>query len=61
MINTIATNVTKSFHNKKVRDSYILNTVLLVIILLLIFTNICYHYTKHWSKQKNIEALTIQK
>ena len=33
-------------HNKKVRDCYILHTVLLVIILLLIITIICYHYAK---------------
>ena len=32
-----------NFHSKKVRDCYILHTVLLVIILLLIITTICYH------------------
>ena len=32
-----------NFHNKKVRDCYILHTVLLVIILLLVITTICYH------------------
>ena len=31
--NAIATNVTKNFHSKKVRDCYILHTVLLAIIL----------------------------
>ena len=42
MTNTIATNITstasKNCHSKKVRDCYILHTVLLVIILLLIIT-----------------------
>ena len=45
--NTIETNVTSTAsincHSKKVRDCYILHTVLLVIILLLIVTIICYH------------------
>ena len=53
--NTIATNVTKNCHIKKVRDCYILHAVLLVIILLLIFTIFCYQY----AKQKCINALTI--
>ena len=48
--NTIATNVMSAAsiycHSKKVRDCYILHTVLLVIILLLIITIICYHYAK---------------
>ena len=48
--NTIATNVTITAsincHSKKVKDCYILHTVLLVIILLLIVTIICYHYVK---------------
>ena len=61
MTNTIATNVTNSSsincHRKKVRDFYILHTVLLAIILLLIITIICYHYAKHRLKQ-NIDALT---
>ena len=60
--NTIATNVTKTCHSKKSRykfDCYILHTVLLVIILLLIITIICYHYAKHRSKQKGINALGI--
>ena len=52
--NTIAANVTSTasinFHSKKVRDCYILHTVLLVIILLLIIAIICYHY----AKQKDI-------
>ena len=43
MATTIATNVTKNCHSKKVRDCYILRTVLLVIILLLIITIICYY------------------
>ena len=44
--------------NKKVRykiDCYILKTVLLVIILQLIITIICYHY----AKPKGIDALLI--
>ena len=45
--NTIATNVTSSasiyFHCKKVKDCYILHTILLVIVLLLIITIVCYH------------------
>ena len=48
--NTIATNVKSTasinWHSKKVRDCYILHTVLLAIILLLIFTIICYYYAK---------------
>ena len=48
--NTIATNVfsTASIncHSKKVRDYYILHTVLSVTIILLIITIICYHYVK---------------
>ena len=35
-----------NYHNKKVTDCYILRTALLVIILLLIITFICYHYAK---------------
>ena len=49
-INTITTNVMSAAsincHSKKVRDCYILHTVLLVIILLLIIIIICYHYAK---------------
>ena len=33
-------------HSKKLRDCYILHTVLLVIILMLIITIICYYYAK---------------
>ena len=55
MTNTIATNATKNCHSKKVRDCYILHTVLLVIILPLMTTITCYHY----AKQKSIDALTI--
>ena len=59
MKNTIATNVTNTSsincHSKKVRDCYILYTVLLAIILLLIITIIRYHY----AKQRIIDALTI--
>ena len=46
----IATNVTSNVslncHSKKVRDCYILHTVLLAIILLLIVTIMCYNYAK---------------
>ena len=46
--NTIVTNVTSTAltncHRKNVRDCYILHIDLLAIILLLIFTIICYHY-----------------
>ena len=48
--NTVAINVKSAasinWHSKKVRDCYILHTVLLAIILILIFTIICYHYAK---------------
>ena len=48
--NTIATNVLSTAsincHSKKVRDYYILHTVLSVTIILLIITIICYHYVK---------------
>ena len=48
--NFIPTNVTSTAsincHSKKVRDCYILHTILLVIILLLIIIIICYHYAK---------------
>ena len=40
---TIATNVTKNCLSKKVKDCYILHTVLLAITLLLIITIICYY------------------
>ena len=57
--NTIATNVTSTasinFHSKKVKNCYILKTVLLVIILLLIKTIIFYDY----AKQRNTDALTV--
>ena len=63
--NTISTNVVSTVSlysdDKKVRynmDYYILHTVLLVIMLFII-TIICYHYTKHRSKQKNFATLTI--
>ena len=53
MTNTIATNTSINFHNKKVRyktDCYILHTVLLVTILLLVIAIICFYYAKHRSK-----------
>ena len=63
MTNTIATNVTSTAsvncHSKKVKDCYILHTVLLAVMLLLIITIIGYHYAKHKSKQKRTDALTI--
>ena len=55
LTNTLAAKVTKSCHSKKVRDYYILHTVLLAIILLLIIAILYYYY----AKQKCIEALTI--
>ena len=68
MTNTIATNITSTapinFHSEKVRykiDCCILDPVLLVILLLLVFTTICYHYAKHRSKQKVTDALTMYK
>ena len=49
-IATKKTNVTSAasinYHSKKVRDCYIMHTVLLVIILLLIIFIICYLFTK---------------
>ena len=56
--NTTATNVTRNCHSKKLRNWYILHTVLLVIILLLMITIICYRYAKYRSKQKSIHKLT---
>ena len=59
--NSTATNVTSTAsiycHSKKVRDCYILYTVLLAIIQLLTITIICYHYTKkrHNTKMENNE------
>ena len=50
MTNTIATYVSIKTHNLKVRykiDCYILHTDLLVIMLLLINTIICYYYATH--------------
>ena len=48
--NTVAVNVTNgasmNFHCKKVKDYYILHTVLLVIILVSIIRIICCHYEK---------------
>ena len=53
MTNTVTINVSTNSDGKKVRykmDCYILHTVLLVIMLSLIITIICYHH----SKLKNI-------
>ena len=60
--NTLATNVSINSYDKKLRyniDYYILNAILVVIILPLIITIVCYHYEKHRSKQKSIDALAI--
>ena len=65
MTNTIPTNITNAMStnastnsdSKRVRyemDCYILHIILLVIILLFIISIICYLYTKHKSKLKNI-------
>ena len=55
--NTIATNKSINSDDKKVRykiDWYILHIVLLMIIFLLITIIICYQYSKHRSKLKNM-------
>ena len=59
--NTISSNVTSTVSinsdEKKVRykiNCYILHMLLLATILLFIIVIICYHYTKHSSKQKNM-------
>ena len=48
--NTVATNVTSTASincdSKKIKDGYILHKPLLVILLLLTVTIICYHYAK---------------
>ena len=59
MTNTIATNVTKNYYTKNLRDCYILHIVLLSIILLMIITIICYYYVKHRSEEKLIDILPI--
>ena len=57
--NAIAINVASAasinFHTKKVKDCYILHTVLLAIVLVPIIIIICYRYTK----QNYINAITI--
>ena len=51
--NSITTNVASTAsincHSEKVRNCYILHTVLLAIILLLIIIIICYYYAKQKS------------
>ena len=46
--NNIATNVTSTVsincHGKKVRDCYILQTVVLAIVLLLVINIVCYYF-----------------
>ena len=50
MTNTVATNIMSTTsincHSKKVRNWYLLHTVLLGIILPLVFIIICYYYAK---------------
>ena len=57
--NTIVTNISINCHSEKIRDCFILHTVLLTVILLLKIAIVCYHYTKHRSKQKDVYALTM--
>ena len=60
MYDEIATNMSINSDDEKVRhknDCYIWPRVLLVTILLSIITIICYHYVKHKSTQKSIDAL----
>ena len=61
--NTTATNVTSTTslncQSKTVRDSCILDRVLLLIILLLLITMTFSRYKIHKSKQKGINALTV--
>ena len=61
IVSTNVTNKTRTVsinrHNKKVRykmDCYILHTVLLLIMLLLIITIICYKNTKHRLELKSV-------
>ena len=65
--NAISTSVTSTgsinYDDKKVRykmECYILYTVLLMIILLFTIAITCDHYTKHRSKLKNVNVLTIE-
>ena len=60
--NTILRNVTNTMSiisDEDKMDCYVLDTVFLVIILLFIVAIICYHHTKHKSKQKHTGTLTI--
>ena len=53
MLQIMYQQMSKHFHNKKVRykmDCYILHTVKLVIIFLFIMVIICCHYAKHRSQ-----------
>ena len=62
---TVAKNVTSTdsvnCNNEKVRNCYILHTVLLVIILLLIITIICYHYAKQKTYNKKWKIMNFKK
>ena len=55
IVANVTSNVSVNCHSIKVRDFYILHTVLLVIILLLIIIIVCYHY----AKQKDINVQTM--
>ena len=57
--NAMAINVSINCHTKKLRDCYILHTVLLATILVLIVIISCYYYAGYRSKQKSINELTI--
>ena len=65
MKNATATNVISTAsinsHGKKVRDCYTSDTVLLVIMLLLIITIICYHYVKQNGAIEKMENNEIKK
>ena len=61
MIYSIQINVSTNSDNKKLRykiECYMLHTILLVRILLLMITITLYHYGKHRSKEKDINAQT---
>ena len=64
---TISINVTRSvpinFDDKKIKykmDCYILHTFLLKMISLFLIAIICYHYTKHKSKQKRMDNIKME-
>ena len=58
----VTSTVSINIHNKKFRyklDCYILQMVLVLVTFLFVIAFVCYHYTKHRSKQKRIGTLTI--